>query len=110
MACFYIEENWKASEILGFIECDIIPCIENNVDFDEYQELTKYIQQQIKWIGTNIIRAWLYNSQTGTRKLQGDFKVCTDKSGNKFFHTGNQDQEFEAGKMSLYFLKHFKKV
>lgn len=106
---YYIEDNWKAIEGSGLIECTFVPYIENDVDFDEHQELTKYIQQQIKWLDANTIRVWWDNSQTGIRKLQGDFKVYTDKRGNRCFHTGNQNQEFVPGKMSLYFLKHFKK-
>lgn len=103
---FYID-NWKAVENSGIIECTFIPYIEDN--FDEFQQLTKYTQQQIKWLDANTIRVWWYNSQTETRELRGDFKVYTNEFGHKCFHTGNQDQEFEAGKMSLYFLKHFKK-
>ena len=106
---FYIEENWKAVEGSDLIECIFVPYVEDDMDFDEYQELTKYIQQQIKWLDTNTIRVWRYNLQTRARELQGDFKVYTNKFGHKCFHTGNQDQEFEAGKMGLYFLKHFKK-
>lgn len=106
---FYIEENWKAVEDSDLIECVFIPYINDNMDFDEYQELTKHIQQQIKWLDANTIRVWRYNSQIGARELQGDFKVYTNRFGHRCFHTGNQDEEFMAGKMSLYFLKHFKK-
>ena len=106
---FYIEKNWKALENSDLIKCTFIPYIEDDMDFDEYQELTCYIHQQIKWLDANTIRVWWYNLQAKTRELQGDFKVYIDKYGHKCFHTGNQDKEFEAGKMSLYFLKNFKK-
>lgn len=106
---FNIEENWKAVEDSDLIECTFVPYVEDDMDFDEYEELTKYLQQQIKWLDTNTIRVWWYNLQTGARELRGDFKVYTNKSGHRCFHTGDQDKEFVAGKMSLFFLKHFKK-
>lgn len=106
---FYIEDNWKAVEDSDLIECTFVPYVESDMDFDEYEELTKYIHQQIKWLDANTIRVWWYNLQTEARELRGDFKVYTDKYGSKCFHTGDQSQEFIPGKMSLYFLKHFKK-
>lgn len=106
---FNIEENWKAVEDSDLIECTFVPYIEDDMDFDEYEELTKYLQQQIKWLDANTIRVWRYNLQTGARELRGDFKVYTNKFGHKCFHTGDQDKEFVTGKMSLFFLKHFKK-
>lgn len=106
---FNIEENWKAVEDSDLIECTFVPYVEDDMDFDEYEELTKYLQQQIKWLDANTIRVWRYNLQTGARELRGDFKVYTNKSGHRCFHTGDQDKEFVAGKMSLFFLKHFKK-
>ena len=68
-----------------------------------------HIQQQIKWLDTNHVRVWWFNSQTGARELQGDFKVYTNEYGHKCFHTGNQDENFITGKMCIYFLKNFKK-
>ena len=68
-----------------------------------------HIQQQIKWLDANHVRVWWFNSQTGTRELQGDFKVYTNEYGYKCFHTGNQDENFITGKMCIYFLKNFKK-
>lgn len=106
---FYIEENWKAVEDSDLIECVFVPYVEDDMDFDEYMDCGPYLQEQIKWLDANTIRAWWFNNQTGVRELRGDFKVYTNKFGHRCFHTGNQDQEFEAGKMSLYFLKHFKK-
>ena len=106
---FYIEDSWKAVEDSDLIECTFVPYVEDDMDFDEYEELTKYIHQQIKWLDANIIRVWWYNLQTGARELRGDFKVYTDKYESRCFHTGDQSQEFVAGKMSLYFLKRFKK-
>ena len=79
------------------------------MDFDEYEELTKYIQLQIKWLDANRVRMWRYNSETGTRELQGDYQVNITKFGHTYFHTGDQNAEFVAGKMSMFFLKHFKK-
>ena len=106
---FYVEENWKPVEDSDLIEATFIPYVEDEDDWDEYQDLTKYIQMQIKWLDANHIRVWWFNSQTGTRELRGDFKVYTNKYGLKCFHTGNQDEDFVTGKMSLYFLKNFKK-
>jgi hypothetical protein len=106
---FYIEENWKAVEDSDLIECTLVPYVEDDMDFDEYSFLTKSVQQQIKWLDANTVRVWWYNLQTGIRKLRGDFKVYTNSFGHKCFHTGDQNKEFIAGEMSLYFLKHFKK-
>lgn len=106
---FYVEENWKPVEDSDLIEATFIPYVEDEDDWDEYQDLTKYIQMQIKWLNANHIRVWWFNNQTGTRELRGDFKVYTNKYGLKCFHTGNQDEDFVTGKMSLYFLKNFKK-
>lgn len=106
---FYIEEDWKTVEDSDLIECTFVPYVEDNMDFDEYEELTKYIQLQIKWLDTNRVRMWQYNSETGTRELQGDYQVNINKFGHRYFHTGDQNAEFVAGKMSMFFLKHFKK-
>ena len=106
---FYVEENWKPVEDSDLIEATFIPYVEDEDDWDEYQDLTKYLQMQIKWLDANHIRVWWYNSQKGTRELQGDFKVYINQYGHKCFHTGEQDKEFVPGKMSLYFLKYFSK-
>lgn len=106
---FYVKENWKPVENSDLIEATFIPYVEDNDDWDEYQDLTKYLQMQIKWLDANHIRAWQYNSQNGTRELRGDFKVYTNQHGFKCFYTGEQNKEFEPGKMSLYFLKYFNK-
>ena len=102
------EENLEeAQEILSMFPNGFY--VEDEDDWDEYQDLTKYSQIQIKWLDTNHIRAWLYNYKKGTRELRGDFKVYTNQYGHKCFHTGEQDKEFIPGKMSLYFLKRFNK-
>ena len=106
---FHIEDDWKPVEDSDLIECTFIPYVEDDTDFDEYQELTKYIQLQIKWIDANTISLWWHNSENGTRELLGDLKVYTDEYGRKCFHTGNQNEKFVPGKMSLYYLKYFKK-
>ena len=72
---FYVEENWKPVEDSDLIEATFIPYVEDEDDWDEYQDLTKYLQMQIKWLDANHIRIWWYNCQKGTRELQGDFKV-----------------------------------
>lgn len=106
---FYIEDDWKTVDDSDLIECTFIPYIEDKADYDKYKDLTKYIQLQIKSLDTNHIRAWWFNSETGTRELYGDFEVYTNEYGHKCFHTGVQNEEFIAGKASLYFLKDFKK-
>lgn len=106
---FYIEEDWKYVEDSDLIEATFVPYIEDDADFDEYENLTKYCQHQIKWIDANTIRLWWYNALTNERKLEGDFKVFTNQYGLKYFHTGDQNKPFELGKMSMYFLKHFHK-
>lgn len=106
---FYIDENWKVLGNSGLIECTFIPYTKNDISFDEYENITNNIQQQLKWLNPNCVRIWWYNIETGARELRGDFNVYTTKNGGKCFHTGDQNKEFIAGKMSLYFLKHFKK-
>ena len=105
---FYVED-WRYVKNSDLIEVIFIPYVEDEDDWDEYQDLTKYLQIQIKWLDTNHVRAWLYNCQKCTRELQGDFKVYTNEYGHKCFHTGEQDKEFMPGKMGLYFLKRFSK-
>lgn len=107
---FYIEDNWKAIENTNQIEIVITPYIQEAIDYDEYYEVTNSKQLQIKWLDDSNIRAWLFNIETAERKLYGDFIVYVNEYGNKCFHIGKQDEEFVSGKMSLYFLKHFKKV
>lgn len=106
---FCVEENWKPVEDSDLIEATFIPYVKDENDYDEYQDLTKYIQMQIKWLDANHIRAWWYDSQKGTRELYGEFKVYTNQYGHRCFHTGEQDKDFVAGKSSLYFMKHFHK-
>ena len=108
---FYIEEDWSVVEDEpGLIEATFVPYIENRIEYDLYEDLTNYIQQQVKWIEEGkLARVWWYNKKTGERKLRGDFKVYTDKFGNKCFHTGDQEKTFESGKYSLYYIKHLKK-
>lgn len=106
---FYIEEDWKTVEDSDLIECTFVPYVEDDMDFDEYQDLTKYVQCQIKWLDSSHIRVWWYRLDTGARELRGDFKVYTNNYGHRCFHTGDQDASFIAGKSSKYFLKHFKK-
>ena len=105
---FIIEDNWEMLSGTGLVKCTIIPYIEDKADFDEYENLTPNIQMQIKWLGPNIIRAWWFDNKTNIRELKGDFKVYS-LQGNKCFHTGDQTSGFITGKMSLYFLKQFKK-
>ena len=70
---FYVEENWKPVEDSDLIEATFIPYVKDEDNWDEYQNLTKYLQMQIKWLDANHIRVWWYNCQKGTRELQGDF-------------------------------------
>lgn len=44
---FYIEDDWKAVDDSDLIECTFIPYIEDQADYDEYEDLTRHIQQQI---------------------------------------------------------------
>lgn len=106
---FIIENDWKPVEDSDLIEAVFVPYVIDDADYDEYFELTKYIQAQIKWLDTTHIRMWWYYSEIGTRKLQGDFRVYTNEYGLKCFHTGNQNEGFAAGKNSLFFLKRFQK-
>lgn len=106
---FVIEDDWENVDGTDLIECTFVPYVKDDVDFDEYYNIIESIQLQIKWLNTDLIRVWWFYEQTGARELKGDFKVYTDEHGNKCFHTGEQNKDFVSGKMSLYFLKHFKK-
>lgn len=106
---FYIEENWKAVSDTGLIEATFIPYVKDSDDYDEFCDVTKYVQLQIKWLDKNNIRAWWCDSQKGTRELYGDFKVYTNQYGLRCFHTCRQDERFIAGKGCLHFMKHFRK-
>lgn len=106
---FYIEDNWKTVNDSDLIECTFIPYTKNKLDYDAYLNSGPYIQEQIKWLDISHIRLWRFNSKTKTRELCGDFKVYINEYGNKCFHTGDQDKEFTTGKMSLYFIKNFKR-
>ena len=107
---FYIEDDWKLVDDSDLIEATFIPYVKDEIKCDAYENLTNCVQSQIKWIDKENIRAWLFNSQIGSRKLFGDFKVYTDKYGNKCFHTGDQNESFVTGKMSLFYIKRFKKL
>ena len=106
---FIIEESWKPVEDSDLIEATFVPYVIDNADYDEYCELTNSIQIQIKWVSSNQILAWWYNSETGARELLGTLNVYTNEYGLKCFNTGNQREPFITGKNSLFFLKHFKK-
>lgn len=102
------EENLKeAQEVLSIFPNGFY--VEDKDDWDEYQNINKYWQIQIKWLDSNHIQMWWYDRQKGTRELQGDFKVYTNQYDLKCFHTGEQDKEFVPRKTSLYFLKRFSK-
>ncbi len=104
---FYVNENWKLVENSDLIEVTFIPYVEDNDDYDEYQNLTNHIQLQIKWLDSNHIKAWRHNSMKCTRELLGEFVVYTNRFGNACFHTGEQNKDFIPGKESLFFMKHF---
>lgn len=106
---FYVEENWKFVEDSDLIEATFVPYIEEKDNYDEYLNLTKYVQLQIKWLDQNHIKAHIYNSKKGTKEFYGEFVVYTNEYGHRCFHTGEQNKDFEAGKESLFFLKEFTK-
>lgn len=110
---FLIEESWKYIKQSGLVECTIIPYLkqkEEPIDFEAYENLSKYIQLQIKWLSPSTIKAWWYNKQTNTRELLGEFLIRTNKNGLQYFHTGDQANDFVVGKSSLFYLKRFKRV
>lgn len=101
---FYVEDNWKYVENSDLIEATFIPYVESTDDYDEYEDITKYVQIQIKWIDANHVKTWLYNSQKGTKKLLGEFEVYTNEYGHKCFKIGET-----LGKTNLFFIKYFSK-
>ena len=102
---FYIEDDWKAVEDSDMIEATFIPFAKDDDDYDEYQDLNKYVQLQIKWVDLNHVNVWWCNVRKGTRELLGCFEVYTDKYGARCFQTG----DYTIGKGSLFFMSGFKK-
>lgn len=107
---FYIEDNWEAIEGTDLIEATFIPFTKAaEPDYDEYLDITRYVQVRIKWIEKDRkLKAWFANSLTEETTQLGECFVYTDNYKHLCFHTGNQAEEFTAGKMSLFFLKEFK--
>lgn len=97
---FYINEGWTTVKDSDLIEATFIPYKKSDIDWDEYIELTKYLRAQIKWLDSNHIRLWWHNLETNSLELKGDFEVCVNEFGNKYFKTNN---------ISTYFLKRFHK-
>lgn len=109
---FQISKGWEPIENSGLISCEIVPYIEDlqePFDFDEYHELFKGWQLQIKYLSPEVVRVWDYNMNTRTQTLIGDCKIRTGPSRLKYFHTGDQSKDFIPGKSCLFFLKHFNK-
>lgn len=97
---FYIDEGWEAIEDSDLIAATFIPYKKLDIDWDEYIDLTKYIRAQIKWLDASHIRLWWYNRETNSLEFKGDFEVCINEFGNKYFKANN---------ISTYFLKRFHK-
>lgn len=95
---FSVDSNAKFTKA-GMVEAKIIPYVKDDCDYDEYCDITKYVQIQIKWTGTSKINAWLFNSQKGTRELLGNFETYVNKFKNECFKVRG----------CLFFLKNFKK-
>lgn len=107
---FYIEDNWETIEGTDLIEATFVPFTRRiSADYDAYLDITKYVQIQIKWIEKDKrLKAWFVNSLTEKTTQLGECVVYIDEYKHLCFHTGNQAEEFTAGKMSLFFLKEFK--
>ena len=102
---FEVEESWAEVPQTDLIAAVFVPYIEEQIDYDEYDELCKGYELQIKWRGPALIQVWRHNRRAGTRTECGPFEVRTNQWGNRYFEippvTGKQP--------SVFFLKHFKK-
>lgn len=102
---FEIEDNWSAVENSDLIEAMFVPYVENIIDYDEYENLTKYAQIQIKWLEASKVRVWVSNSEKGTRELRGDCDILVNAFGLKYFELIDK-----SNRKSIFYLKHFMKA
>lgn len=103
---FYIEKGWEIIDNSDLIAASFIPYIPiDDLDYDEVSDLTKYIQQQIKWLDSNHIKLYHLNKETRKRIYKGEFEVRVNEFGKKYFQTG----DYTKGKGCLFFMKYFHK-
>lgn len=102
---FEVEEGWAEIPQTDLISAVFIPYIEEQVDYDEYDELCKGYELQIKWLEPGLIKVWTHNRRAGVRSERGVLEVRTNQWGHRYFEipptVGRQP--------SIFFLKHFKK-
>lgn len=94
----------------GLITTKITPYDVNDMEYDLYLQLTKYISVQLAWVdaGRKAVRVWWYNNRSGAREYKGEFLIRTNEFGQEYFQTGDQSaQEFVSGRMSMYYIKEF---
>lgn len=104
---FTISDDWSYIEDEpGMVEATFIPYSRDTFDYDEYENLSKTCQLQIKHTEPGRIDVWRYSALKGEREYLGNFMVFTNQHGLKCFNVGG---DWRKGKGSLFFLKHFKK-
>lgn len=102
---FEVEEGWAEIPQTDLISAVFIPYIEEQVDYDEYDELCKGYELQIKWLESGLIKVWKHNRRAGTRIECGPFEVRTNQWGHRYFEI----PPTVSKQPSVFFLKHFKK-
>ncbi len=102
---FEVEESWAEVPQTDLIAAVFIPYIEERLNYDEYDELCKGYELQIKWLAPELIQVWRHNRRAGTRIECGPFEVRTNQWGNRYFEIPSVSNR----QPSIFFLKHFKK-
>lgn len=102
---FEVEESWAEVPQTDLIAAVFIPYTEECLNYDEYIELCKGYELQIKWLAPALIQVWKHNRRVGTRIECGPFEVRTNQWGNRYFEIPSANSR----QPSIFFLKHFKK-
>ena len=100
---FEVEESWAEVPQTDLIAAVFIPYIEERLNYDEYDELCKGYELQIKWLAPELIQVWRHNRRAGTRIECGPFEVRTNQWGNRYFEIPSVSNR----QPSIFFLKHF---
>lgn len=102
---FEVDQNWAEVPQTDLISAVFIPYIEEQIDYDEYCELCKGYELQIKWVTPSAIKIWRHNRNIGLRTEDGPFEVRTNQWGHRYFEI----PPVSGGQSSVFFLKHFSK-
>lgn len=97
---FEIQDNWQAVKDTDLIEAVFVPYRPEIFKYDEYFELTKYQQLQIKRLDNKQVKIWRTDSQKNLRDELGEFSILINKYGLEYL-------QIEG---CIFFLKRFKRI